>query len=132
MIALVITIVVLLILAGITIAALSGDNGILENAGKAKKETEIAQIKEQAEIAKQGVLTENLVEGTEATRDDIINAILDEMGGTAEGNLITTEDGKYEIMVKEDNSIEVVEKGQGYIDAEYSTKCWHMVIMKNR
>lgn len=41
------------------------------------------------------------------------------MGGTAEGNLITTEDGKYEIMVKEDNTIEVVEKGQGYIDAEY-------------
>ena len=111
--------IVLLILAGITISALSGDNGILENAGKAKKETEIAQIKEQAEIAKQIVLTESLVDGTEATRDDIINAILDEIGGTAEGNLITTEDGKYEIMVKEDNTIEVVEKGQGYIDAEY-------------
>ena len=119
LIALVITVIVLLILAGITISALSGDNGILENAGKAKEETEISQIKEQAEIVKQGVITENLVEGTEPTRDDIINAILDEMGGTAEGNLITTEDGKYEIMVKEDNTIEVVEKGQGYMDAEY-------------
>ena len=119
LIALVITVIVLLILAGITISALSGDNGILENAGKAKEETEMAEIKEQAEIAKQGVLTESLVDGTETTRDDIINAILDEMGGTAEGNLITTEDEKYEIMVKEDNSIEVVKKGQGYMDAEY-------------
>ena len=40
LIALVITIIILLILAGVTIAALSGDNGILKNAGKAKEETE--------------------------------------------------------------------------------------------
>ena len=40
LIALVITIIVLLILAGVTIAALSGDNGILQNATKAKEETE--------------------------------------------------------------------------------------------
>ena len=55
LIVLVIIVIVLLILAGITISALSGDDGILQNAGKAKEETEIAQIKEQAEIAKQGV-----------------------------------------------------------------------------
>ena len=40
LIALVITIIILLILAGVTIAALSGDNGILKNAAKAKEETE--------------------------------------------------------------------------------------------
>ena len=38
LIALVITIIVLLILAGITISALSGDNGILTNATKAKEQ----------------------------------------------------------------------------------------------
>ena len=43
LIALVITIIILLILAGVTIAALTGDNGILRNAGKAKKETEQAK-----------------------------------------------------------------------------------------
>ncbi len=37
LIALVITIIVLLILAGVTIAALSGDNGILQRATEAKK-----------------------------------------------------------------------------------------------
>ena len=43
LIALVITIIILLILAGVTIAAISGDNGILKNAGKAKEETEQAE-----------------------------------------------------------------------------------------
>ena len=47
LIALVITIIVLLILAGVTIASLSGDNGILQNAGKAKEETELAQKDEE-------------------------------------------------------------------------------------
>lgn len=39
LIALVITIIVLLILAGVTIATLTGDNGILNQAGKAKEKT---------------------------------------------------------------------------------------------
>ena len=43
LIALVITIIVLLILAGVSIAMLTGDNGILTQAQNAKKETEEAQ-----------------------------------------------------------------------------------------
>ena len=50
LIALVITIIILLILAAVTIGALSGDNGILKNAADAKQETEKAQIIEQAKI----------------------------------------------------------------------------------
>lgn len=46
MISLVITIIVLLILAGITIGAITGDNGIINNAGNAKEEAEIADEKE--------------------------------------------------------------------------------------
>ena len=46
LLALVITIIVLLILAGITISAVTGDNGIIKNAGQAKEETEIANEKE--------------------------------------------------------------------------------------
>lgn len=42
LIALVITIIVLLILAGVTIAALSGDNGILTRATESKEKTEVA------------------------------------------------------------------------------------------
>ena len=43
LIALVITIIVLLILAGITIATLTGDNGILTKTNEAKEQTEIGK-----------------------------------------------------------------------------------------
>ena len=45
LIALVVTIIVLLILAGISIMMLTGDNGILKRAGQAKEVTDIAQMK---------------------------------------------------------------------------------------
>ena len=51
LIALVITIIVLLILAGVTIATLSGDNGILGKANDAKTQTEQAKEDENLKIA---------------------------------------------------------------------------------
>ena len=50
LVALVITIIVLLILAGITIGTLFGKNGIIENAKKAKDETERVEKEEQEAI----------------------------------------------------------------------------------
>ena len=50
LIALVITVIVLLILAGVTIAALSGDNGILTKAREAKEKTEQAQKDEERNL----------------------------------------------------------------------------------
>ena len=50
MVALVVTIIVLLILAGVSIASLTGDNGILKQANSAKLQTEIARDKEQLEL----------------------------------------------------------------------------------
>ena len=46
LLALVITIIVLLILAGITIGAITGNNGIIQNALSAKEKTEIANERE--------------------------------------------------------------------------------------
>ncbi len=51
LIALVITIIVLLILAGVSIATLTGDNGILTKAQTAKTETEKASEEEQVKLA---------------------------------------------------------------------------------
>lgn len=48
LIALVITIIVLLILAGVSIAMLTGENGILKQAANATDETKIAEQKEDA------------------------------------------------------------------------------------
>ena len=51
LLALVVTIIVLLILAGITISTITGDNGIIKNAITAKEETEIANEREIVEKA---------------------------------------------------------------------------------
>ena len=54
LIALVITIIVLLILAGVTIATLTGDNGILGKANEAKTTNDEEKAKEQIKIAVMG------------------------------------------------------------------------------
>lgn len=51
LVALVVTIIILLILAGITVASLTGDNGLIGKTGEAKKQTEISEGTEQLEIA---------------------------------------------------------------------------------
>ena len=56
----ILNIIVLLILAGVTISALSGDNGILQNAGKAKEETDVGTEKEQIVLAISAARTDNL------------------------------------------------------------------------
>ncbi len=59
LIALVVTIIVLLILAGVSISMLTGQNGILNRAAEAKEKTEIAQRDEQAQLADLESLIEN-------------------------------------------------------------------------
>ncbi len=67
LIALIVTIIVLLILAGVTISTLTGDNGLLTKAGEAKSQSEIAEEKDIISISaiqaqaenKQGNLEEN-------------------------------------------------------------------------
>lgn len=72
LIALVITIIVLLILAGISIATLTGENGILTKASKADKETDITETKEQIKIEIMGVLDD---QKTNYTNSDVITAV---------------------------------------------------------
>lgn len=58
LIALVITIIVLLILAGVSIGMLTGDNSILTNASKARKENALSSVKEQVLMAINTAYTE--------------------------------------------------------------------------
>ena len=51
LVALVITIIVLLILAGVALAALTGDSGILNNTESAKIKTNLANAQEQVKLA---------------------------------------------------------------------------------
>ena len=63
LIALVITIIVLLILAGVSIAMLTGENGILSQAQKAKTETENAATNEAARLDEYNSTLENWING---------------------------------------------------------------------
>ena len=54
LIALVITIIVLLILAAVSIATLTGENGILSQAGRASEQTEIAENGKSGYICMEG------------------------------------------------------------------------------
>ncbi len=60
LIALVVSIVVLLILAGISISTLSGDNGILNRASDAKIMTELSKYKEELDLYKLSKTAENI------------------------------------------------------------------------
>ena len=72
LIALVITIIVLLILAGVSIATLTGQNGILSKASNAEKENDIADTKEQIKIELMGSFEDN---GNSYTNEDVIAAV---------------------------------------------------------
>ena len=67
LIALVITIIVLLILAGVSIAMLTGENGILNQAAKAKEETEKAQANESLILDEYNKFLNNAIGGTGST-----------------------------------------------------------------
>ena len=69
LVALVITIIVLLILAGVTIAALSGPNGILSNSVKSNEETAKSQAKEAVSMAVSELLSNYYVTQTTTASD---------------------------------------------------------------
>ena len=60
LIALVITIIVLLILAGVSIAMLTGDNGILTKASNANEQNRDAEIKEAMSLATSTIIADQI------------------------------------------------------------------------
>ena len=91
LIALVITIIVLLILAAVSIATLTGENGILTRANESKTETEKGEEEEAIRLAYNGVMADNLGNGVTAKQ------LEDEM--KANGYDVTAEevDGKIKV-----------------------------------
>ena len=71
LIALIITIIVLLILAGISIASLTGDNGILSKASTAKDATKQEEGREIIRLAIEEMRIEKLEKGEKLTLDYI-------------------------------------------------------------
>ena len=111
LIALVITIIVLLILAGVTINALSGENGIITKSKEAKIKTEKSKTIEKINLAILTAMTKGDGDG------DIDNATLREelekegLTVKTEGNNLPWDvsDGKYIYRINEDYTVEEVE-----------------------
>lgn len=102
LIALVITIIVLLILAGVSIAMLTGENGLLTKAGNAKTQTNEAEAKEAVTIAVGTILAnkndptylDSLKENETALNtidaDTIVSVVITDTGLTANDVKSTT------------------------------------------
>ena len=86
LIALVITIIVLLILAGVSIAMLTGDNGILTQAQRAKAETENAAANEQARLDEYNKVMNNWINGGTTGGGDTTGGTLGTVTGTETSN----------------------------------------------
>ncbi len=113
LIALVITIIVLLILAGISIATLTGENGVLTKANTGKEETQKASAKEKVQVAVMGSF------GTDGKIDlDTLNKNINQVEG------IDKEKSKLPIsslpatVVVDNYKITIGEKGQVTVEGE--------------
>ena len=120
LIALVITIIVLLILAGISIATLTGENGILKKATVAGEETKKAEYKEILELIGNGLRPEKVIENLSA--EEFIKrykqAIEEEIrkGETLEGATVVEKDTTtLRVITKEGYVYEITENKVEYI-----------------
>ena len=72
LIALVVTIIILLILAGISIAMLTGNNGVLTQGQRAKEETRIASVEETVKLYKQGKYIDSATKTTTENANEVL------------------------------------------------------------
>ena len=112
---LIITVIILLILAGITISAVTSENGIIKNAVNAKEEMEIENEKEMLEKAIIQTMGNNKYGNIE---EDEIQKVLDKQTGEGktevtdigeEFEVVFTESNRY-YMVDEDGNVGEVQK----------------------
>ena len=119
LIALVITIIVLLILAGVSIAMLTGQNGILTQAQNASTQTEIAEAKEKAQMDIMAWQSERLENGQDATlNDETVKTILtgkDYVKELKDTSFISTK-GEHEIQYSELYTTGSTTGGQTVVD----------------
>jgi len=114
LIALVITIIVLLILAGISIAMLTGENGILTKANQAKEEYAYKNAEEKVKLA--------VVEYQVKMREESLYNILSKIEGLEEIDPDNANEGPPYIVVVDGYEFEVRENEEGQIEVEYIRK----------
>ena len=96
LVALIVTIIVLLILAGISLNLIGGSNGILSRAQKAASQMELAKLSESKEMSDASVLIDMYAEGeNHKTLYDYIKDKCEENGASGGDKILKTENGSY-------------------------------------
>ncbi len=131
LIALVITIIVLLILAGLTIATLTGENGILGKATEASNKTEEKNAEEEVKIAVMGSIGTNGELENDVLKDNLnkienISGVPEEITDSSYPLTVTVE-GKYSYTINKNGSIGETVKREGikvgdYVNYTYDQK----------
>lgn len=98
LVALVVTIVVLLILAGVSLNLVLGNNGIVKRAQEAKKQSIVASEKESVELAYTSAVVDKL-EGIVIEAD--LQRELDKTNGAGKTLVSTNADGSFNVLFKD-------------------------------
>ena len=100
LIALVVTIIVLLILAGISISMLSGNNGVLTNAKEANEKTKKAEYEEQVKLAVMAAKTDG--KGI-ITESNLKNELKNNIEGLTDSDITGNEKYGWQIKIPNEN-----------------------------
>ena len=112
LIALIITIIVLIILAGISIAMISGQNGILNKTADASVQADIAGTKEKIKLELMGKYDNN----GKYTNEDVIAAVL-----KVTGNPVQIGDAT--VLSKKGNRVSIADLWQNQVTKELTITC---------
>ena len=117
LVALVVTIVVMLILAGVSLNFILGEQGIIRKTVEAAEKTEIARIKEEADLLKTSLLTDEYTGGEKVTKLLLSSTLNDYFkDSTIENGRVVVNKGKYDIVIKNNLDIVVVKHGENYLE----------------
>ena len=121
LIALVITIIVLIILAGISIMMISGQDGILSRAGNAKEINIAGQEKEQIQLAYSAALIDT--KGTKITAENFQT----ELNKYAEATVTENADGSFNIVFTKTNNSYTFDSGN-FVEGSGSSINWEEIL----
>ncbi len=112
LIALVITIIVLLILTGVSIAMLTGQNGIITQVQNAKVSTEISNEKDGIQIA---ATSAKIMDSNSTITEDNLKTALNDQFGSGTTNVENNQDGSYTVKMNNSGKREYTIEDDGSI-----------------
>ena len=116
LIALVVTIIIMLILAGVVIYSVITDGGLFDRAENATLTYDVERAKEEIELVKANVLIDNK---GKINKDDFFDGLIEEGIVGSKDDIVDNGDGTYDVTTKDDYVFEIEIKEDGNVEIEY-------------